>query len=426
MGLFIDGVDTTIRSSVVRDTRGRESDQLFGRGVQFDCSAALSRCGSLAVDRSVVTGNRDQGINALGGMVAITASVIRDTVASPSISFSGQGVFAGCDLDLSDCGTLTLDQSVVSGNQTHGVFALGAELAITRSVIKDTLPHAGDQLNGVGVMSQCYPALSACGSFFVDQSTVLRSHSLGIVAAGVETSISSVVVRDTVPQLLDQRYGWGIAAQCHPVIESCERFELQNSLVAGSHRAGISVSGIPASLQNVVVTDTRAVQDPPTATSYGYGQGIWAYCAMDISACATIEMTACLVDSSHAAGVASYGHSGSLQSSKIVAVLPRPQDGRYGFGLQVSGIVGAPDTLFHANQSLIQDASMAGINYQQASGTLSETVVRGGDFALVWGGWPTPPADGGGNVLEGLLTNGISHQELEPSPAPDPVIPTMP
>jgi hypothetical protein len=106
-------------------------------------------------------------------------------------------------------------------------------------------------------------------------------------------------------------------------------------------------------------------------------------------------------------------------------VLPSELDDTHGYGVSVEGLAGAPDTYFHIRQSVIRDATLAGISYLGATGTISGSRVNGSDFAVAWSGWPQPPNDAGDNDLDGDLVDGISHQDLAPIPAPEPVLPNV-
>ena len=126
-------------------------------------------------------------------------------------------------------------------------------------------------------------------------------------------------------------------------------------------------------------------------------------------------------DLQETAGVALWGSSGVLSESVIRGVAPRPLDGAFGYGLQIEGLPNAPATLLHVQRSQVLDASVAGILYFRATGTIPGSVVSGADFAVVYSNAPAPPTDGGGNLLESRAREGISRQQLEPAPAPPPV-----
>jgi hypothetical protein len=231
-------------------------------------------------------------------------------------------------------------------------------------------------------------------------------------------------VSGTLPQDSDQSFGRGIAAECDPLLGACGRIAVTDSLVTGSHNAGVFLYGVPATLQGVVVTGTRS--DAGGIDQGDFGQGIWAMCDEATWTCGTLELRACLVEGNATAGVAAWGVSGLVADSVIRVVDPRPLDERFGYGLQVQGLAGAPEAVMHVQGSWITDAPLASILYYRATGTLARSAVSGADFAVAYASTTSPPADGGGNVLEGRYVSGVSPQDLSPSPAPQPQVDLQP
>jgi hypothetical protein len=419
VGIVAEGAAATIASSVVRDTLPRESDHGSGRGIGVQCDSDLSICGLFELSSSVVVGNREIGVTTGGVEATITSSVVRDTLPQQSDQMMGYGISGECHPYLARCSRLTVIDSLIAGNRVVGVYASGADAQVVSSVVRDTQPQQSDQFGGMGIVAGCSADLGACGRLAVTGSLIAGNRDLGIFSFGIETTVTGSVVRDTLPRLSDNGFGRGCQAQCLRELETCGSLTATNSLIASNVNSGILAYGVPIFLQSVAVTDTRAIPEGDNAGDFG--QGIWAGCDDMLWICPPLEMTHCLVAGSHTAGVAALGASGFIQGSVIHQVAPRPLDSAYGYGLQVEGLAGAPGVVMDVRETQVMDATLAGILYYQAGGTISGSVVSGADFAVVYAGGTGPPTDAGDNVLDGDVVSGLSRQELEPSPAPPPV-----
>ncbi|MFC1482266.1 hypothetical protein ACFL51_00515 [Myxococcota bacterium] len=411
-GVYVRGVEAAITGSVVRDTVPDYSSG-GSRGISAQCDPDVRNCGRLEVSGSVVAGNAEAGVFACGVEATITGSVVRDTTPDYSGDY-GRGISAQCDPGGQGCGHLEVCRSVAAGNAEAGVFVGGAEATITGSVVRDTVPGAsGEGSRGIG--AQCSLDGLGCGRLEVSSSLVAGNAEVGVFVGGVETTITGSVVRDTVPDDSGD-LGRGVGAQCDPGGQQCGNLELSNSLIERSSNMGVFIAGVPATLAGVVVTDTRQNDDGR------WGQGVYAMCYEVTSDCATLDMTACLVDSSFTAGVAVQGVSGSLQGSVVRQVVPRALDGAFGYGIQVEGIPGAPATVFDVSDSLIQDAELAGILYYLAGGNVSGSQIIGGQYSVVMNQGANPVVRDD-NDLSGTIESEPTWVSMDPAPAPEPVPP---
>jgi hypothetical protein len=294
-------------------------------------------------------------------------------------------------------------------------------IVLSSTVIRDTLPHQSDQIFGTGILMQCAPDHGVCGSLDATNLLVAQSRTCGIYVIGADVHITASVIREVLPSALDGDHGMGIIVRCSLEPESCGSFTASDTLITDTYNVGLVTAGSVTTLERVAITNTH----PSMRADYAdrFGKGLMVDRDWDLHVCGSLEMFGCLVDQSYAAGVAIHGTPSIIESSKIHRVAPQPADGAFGYGIQVEGLPGAPATVVRLRNSLIQDAQQAAILYSGATGSITRSVTRGGDFAVVWGGWPVPPDDLGGNQLEGNLVNGISRQDLIPSPAPPPITP---
>jgi hypothetical protein len=416
IGVAVVGVAVTIAGSVVRDTRPWASGVL-GRGVHAQCDPDERVCGRLGVSGSLIAGNAEVGILVSGVETSIASSVVRETLPSGSGEL-GRGLHAECDADGQGCGRLEVAGSLVVSNTEVGVLVSGVETAITGSVVRETLPSASGMGRG-GLAARCSPDGEGCGRLDVTGSLVAGNTSAGVVLAGVEATISGSVVRDTLPSP-DGKGGRGLHAQCDPDGQGCGRLDVTGALVAGNSLFGIGLVGVPATLSGVAVLDTR--ENTEGSWVGDFGQALFARCDPTSGACGTLGLQRCLVRSAFSAGVAVEGVSGSIQGSVVEQVAPRALDDRFGYGIQVApGVDGAP-VVFHVRDCRVIDADLAGLLYASASGTVSGTEVSGAAFSVVWTDPGLAPTLTGDNVLSGTVGSDPSLQTaFRPAPAPPPV-----
>jgi len=92
VGIFAGGVDMTLESSVVRDTKTAATDLLSGRAIEIVNDISTGRRGKLAMRGSLLDRNRDVGIFCEGSDAVVEGTLIRDTRAHPNSKQSGRGI----------------------------------------------------------------------------------------------------------------------------------------------------------------------------------------------------------------------------------------------------------------------------------------------------------------------------------------------
>ncbi|MFC1482526.1 hypothetical protein ACFL51_01840, partial [Myxococcota bacterium] len=437
-GLYLNGMETTITRTVVHDTHLR-ADGGGGRGIDAQCDPDGLGCGSVHVVDNLVKGNADTGARFVGMEAAITkslvasnaniglmltgaeatvtGSVVRDTQVSAS-GVNGRGIVAQCHPGGLSCGRLTVTGSLVRGNVESGFRINGVEAAITGSLVRDTQP-AINGMFGWGIEAICHSPTQICASLVLTDSLVRSSSEIGLFFQGADATISGSVVRETQPNAMGE-YGQGIHAQCDPDIRGCGHLDLTGSLIAVNSCIGVLTSGVPISLSSVAVVDTRQNSEGQWAGEYG--EGVFAVCDEVTSDCGTLDLTACLVDSSLTVGVAVQAVSGFMLGTVVRQVEPRALDGAYGYGLQVEGVPGAPPTVFDITASRIQDAALAGILYVLAGGTVSGSQITGGQYTIVMNQGANPVIQDD-NDLSGNIESEPAWVTMNPAPAPEPLLP---
>ncbi len=423
IGIGVVGLETTVISSVVRDTLPQESDQSQGGGIGAACHPFERTCGSLRVEKSLVAGNRATGIFSDGVETTVISSVVRDTLPQESDQRLGRGIYSGCSDSFGICGSLWVKNSLVNGNREMGIAAVGIDTTVISSVVRDTLPQESDQSLGGGIGAECDYRFDKCGSLWVEESTVMGNRTAGIFVFGVDTTVVSSIVRDTLPQESDHGFGRGINAQCGEETGSCGSLWVIDSQVASNENVGMAILGVPANLQGVMVYNTSPNLE---GDMQGVdGQGVYSGCDPFVDVCGTLSMNHCMVVSSYSVGVAVEEVYGSMTGSVVENVFARPKDGKYGYGVQIRGQddeMPGQFPVFHVRDSEIRDAGLAGLFYHFSTGDLTGSVVSGGEYSVAINRGASPSI-AENNVLSGTVEDDPKAVELTPSPAPMPAMP---
>ncbi|MFH2005902.1 MAG: DUF1565 domain-containing protein [bacterium] len=426
VGIYVSNVSSEISATVVRDTLSGGSTDLesSGSGIVAQCSSAGS-CGSLRVSSSVVSGNRDVGITTIGMENDVYATVVRDTQPDESNGMYGRGISAQCYFDGGlgppPCGGLRVSFSLVTGNRELGIFTFGVDTEVTSTVVRDTLPEESSGKYGRGIAIQCDSDVGACGRLRVADTLVSGNRDVGIFAGGVGAEITTTVIRGTLPDASNGKGGRGISSQCDVDEDTCGSLLVSSSLVRSNENIGIFIGGVPATLEGVAVIDTRANAQGPKRDIHG--QGIAAMCHPDTGDCGDLSMTSCLVDSSQSAGLLVEGVSGFIASSSVRSVAPQPLDDKYGYGVQIGGLELEEMPTFDITDCDIQNAELAGILYYRARGTVARSVVSGAENSVVMNEGSEPTILDNNN-LSGTVTDAPTWANLFPSPAPEPSLPS--
>ncbi len=274
LGASGEGSRVALWDSAVGDTRGG-ADGRSGYGISVEGAATLTAEGC------VLAGNASVGIRAMGAgtVVALAGSTVRGTTASPS-GDQGHGVQIndGAVLELCDCELV--------GNRGTGILAFdeGTAVAISNTVVRDTLPSEGDFL-GFGI------DVYGGASLWADGCVIRGNTALGVAVfdAGTEVTLLRTVVEDTRPIAgVESGFGVQVTQGASLVAEDCG--------IIGNTSVGLQLGhpGTEVQLRGSTIRDTS-----PDAVGLG-GYGISA------QAGASLMVEDCLLASNHGAGLVAY------------------------------------------------------------------------------------------------------------------------
>jgi hypothetical protein len=188
VGVYVEGATTTLDRCIVRDSLPRDGDGKQGAGV------GARSYGTLTVKSSRIVRNISYGVIASASDVTLDDVLVADTGAATD-GTRGQGIYASTPTKI-DHAKLTVTRSLVEKNRTYGVFLDGAVLDMSASAVRDTQPEKSDGFGGVGLQA-AYGMTSALRSnMSLKQVIVERDHAVGVSAIGSDLSIEASLVRD--------------------------------------------------------------------------------------------------------------------------------------------------------------------------------------------------------------------------------------
>lgn len=397
-GLILYGGLLQAEDTVVSDT-DPSADGAYGRGVDLGCDHhGGGGCAALDATALVVERSHEVGIFLSGGSLSLVGSLVADTRPNAIHGQAGLGIHAQCDTTSADCPQVTVLGSVVSGNRGAGILGVGADLLVADTVVRDTLPHQGDQRLGMGLVAQCDPNLVHCAPLSLTCSVIARNHQAGLALMGVQAQVEAVLVMDTEAQASSQQAGDGVLAQCEPVSGSCSDATLENVALLRNTLSGLFVHGARVRLEGSLVAENRPV---PADLTGGYA--VYGQCDNTTGSCADIAVEASLLQDHRSVGITLFGGQVLMYRSAVLGVLPQlAEGGSRGFGLYADGRYA--EVTMDVEACEIGEAVQAGAFLLRAAGSMTRSWVHGGEYSVILD-------DSHGFILDGNLLAGSERSE---------------
>jgi hypothetical protein len=330
LGVVVVGADATIDATVVRGTLPSTGGQLAGRGIEIDDDQQTSARASVKVTRSVVDDNRQTGIFVQGADMTIESSVVRGTQPQASDQKEGRGIEIDDDPQTGARSTATVRTSVVDGNREVGIYVQGADATLEACVVRGTQPRAGDQKGGEGIAVVDDPASHARANATVSGCAVEGDGYAGILVQGSDAAIAATLVRDTQPQAGDQTGGVGIWIRDDETTQASAKATVSACLVENNRTAGVFVQGADVQIEGTVVQGTQ-----PQASDQAGGYGIDVEPDPGTHASANATVDACLVENNRTAGVLVLASTATIEASVVRGTQPQASDLTAGVGIDV-------------------------------------------------------------------------------------------
>jgi len=302
-GLLVSGSTARVESSLVRGTRARKADGLLGIGVVAqNHDTAVGELSDLTVSGSVVDDNVTHGITVIASRASLSATLIRATRADAA-GRQGFGVYIDADA-LGTRGRLAMTGCVLDANTTTALVVAASDAEVDATVIRGTVPAPADGDFGYGVLVGFDPDTGQEGNLVLRRALLEKNASVGLFVSASTASLNGVLVRETRD---GGRASAGVAAvdeigkrPAHLALEAC--------VITKNASAGVVVSGGEASLSRCNVRGTHALADGT------FGDGVSAIAGYGPSSVSLGQTT---VIGNARAGVSAFGASVAIRDAHV-------------------------------------------------------------------------------------------------------------
>ena len=328
--------------------------------------------GTLTLRRSLVAGNRTVGLSAESAKVTVERSVVRDTRARASDSGFGIGIQISMQQGKSQSSELTLRHSLVSGNRTTGLRVSSSRATVEFSVVRDTLEQTADKKFGHGIDVSLGTGQSRGSELTLRDSVVAGNLAAGIMVESSKATMERAVVRDTKAQVSNGKYGVGIQGSVRAGQSRGSELTLLDSLVRANRTGGISLASSRATIERSVIRETLAQASDKT-----FGVGIQATVQPGQSQGSELTLKDSVVADNRSVGILLGSSRATVERSVVRDTRAQPADKKYGQGFEVTVQTGqAKGSELTLRDSLVVGNRSTGIVLVSSRATVERSVVR--------------------------------------------------
>jgi len=371
-GIQLLSSNATIDRCVIRDTRERVTNKLYGEGISATTYPGMSFRSVLKLRDSLVAENRVTGIDLRSSDATIERSVIRETRPQAKDQSYGMGIVALVATGQTQGSDLGVLDSLLTGNRRYGIALYSSKAKIERSTIRETLAEALNGKQGLGIQVLKQSDLLGPSTLILQDSLVEKNRSVGVAVASSSVVLERSIVRETRPQEADNQLGQGISATTWGSQTGYPEVTLRDCLITKNRLVGVDLKSASATLVRVVVRGTLE-----QASDSAGGLGIRASIAAGQTRNSQLTVRNSLVSSNRLGGVSIESSKAQFEQSVIRGSRSHAKDGAGGFGIQVTNAPGQNDGSHTAlSNMLIDDNQYMGILLTKSIGTLTRSIVR--------------------------------------------------
>ena len=290
-------------------TSGNEHPGMRGYGIAVTPHPGITAGAPVHITDSLVSGNHTTGVFFAGWQGSVTGTIVSDTKPDAYDNRGGIGVVAQAVVKTGVPSTVQVSGSLIERNRSEGIHLLSSAMTIERSIVKGTSAEEASKLYGFGVAAVAQTYVGKPSKLTASDCIVAHSTTSGIGVANSTATLERIVVRETEPSALDQRFGVGIHVVAEDKTTSTSA-TIRDSVVHTSRSVGIHVQNATVKVDRCQVTNTMA--EMGTAL---YGDGISA--EAENGGAAFVEVADTLVQGSARAGVVFFGSEGSVDRSVV-------------------------------------------------------------------------------------------------------------
>jgi hypothetical protein len=289
VGVGMLGGTLSMTESAIRDVSESDDRIALGRGVAVGAHrfGAEPAPGQLVLDRVLIERTRDAAIHVEGSVATIRRVTIREQQltqrgASLGLAPAGAGIVATLEPARYLASSVSMDQVVIDGAWGAGIRAFGADVDVQQTTVRGMRspapPCRAHALRAIGTSA-------APAHVDVRRSTFRDGRGSGVHVMGADVTLSRTIVRDTGSEPCGEQMGDGVAVYVHPdararpkdarVVVSRSRIESSARSAALSVGAELVVDATLLAGEGAVIRRTgfavsdAAVPSPPRITLQG-------------------------------------------------------------------------------------------------------------------------------------------------------------
>lgn len=366
IGVYGVGAALTLRESVVRGSQ--VVAPTFGHGASVWADPQTNTPASLTIERSVIVDNPELAVLVTGSTGYVTDSVLGHTAETEA---GGSALTIYQHLETGQASSVTVLRSVLEQTHNFGIYAQDSSLLLEATVVRD-VASTTDGVNGMGVRtSRDVAELSTFTT--LRNALVERAHTCGVCAAGMDTLVESVVVRDIDLQPLDGLVGRGMSVEGAVLgpVPLMGHGTVRGSVIERAHEAGLTLVFSEAMVESTVVRDIEPRSDGI------FGRGLSAELDLVTGNPAIATIDGVLVERSHEFGIFVGGSEATITRSVVRDIAARPADGGGGVGIAVqrSFETGGGATATVADTT-VERCQQSGLSVLGATASFESVVVR--------------------------------------------------
>ncbi|WP_437801821.1 right-handed parallel beta-helix repeat-containing protein [Sorangium sp. So ce693] len=339
-GILVNGSDTELETTVIRDTQPNE-DKWRGWGIGVMDAVYIDEPGQRAnvnLRACVIERNHNAGVFVLDSDAKLNATMVRDTRSSTEAE-GGRGIVIQSDHNSGERARATIHGCLVEHNHTAGISISGSDATLEATIIRGTQPGPnGEEGRGVDVQSDVDSHERA--SMIMHACIIEENRKAGVSVTGSDATIEDTVVRATRPSE-DGMGGAGIYV--HDDFEAGGRANLtvRTSLVEGNSDIGVTAFGSAVTIETSKISSTQ-----PSEDGMG-GRGIGAQNS-ETGERASLLVRSCIIERNHEVGMAVFGSDATVETTVVRSTQPS-KDGALGRGINLQD---AFDTNDRANVTI--------------------------------------------------------------------------
>lgn len=364
LGVLVSGGGSLVAERLlVRGTRNHAGVAEFGMGL-------VVSGGDADLTSVALVDNEHSGMRVVGeGSTTASSLYVAATrsVAANGVGGEGLAVIGATGVELSDL--------VLVANRDAALAAVaGAAVTVSRAVIADTLPATAGGDGGRGLEVNTGSSLTATDLLLTRNTNV----GAAIQDAGSHATLSRAVVRGTTTVDPYGLLGWGV------VVEDGATADLTDVMVHDNGTVGLLVQDEASSVtaHRLVASDTRA------ESSGTWGHGARAQLG------GQLELFDSVVSGSHEAGISAYGPTASVTLERCVVADTKPRPGTDDFGFGLVSTDGASMLVRDSVVVDSHWVAVAAGGADTAVSVERSLLRRSAPYQDAWTGWGTLAIDG--------------------------------